>query len=81
VKRVAVFPGLLVAYLVMYGAISAAFTAASADGGLLTPESAPDPVVVLLGLTTLVLRLGLLFGAVPLAVGWVARWAMRRGAA
>jgi len=81
VKRVAVFPSLLVAYLVVYGAVSAAFTAASAHGGLLTPESTPDPVVVLLGLTTLVLRLGLLFAGVPLAVGWAVRRGMRRGAA
>ncbi len=79
--RAAVVPGLLLAFLACYAGFSVAFTAASANGGLLTPESAPDPVVVVLGLTTLVLRLGLLFGAVPFAVGWVARRALRGSAA
>ena len=79
--RAAVVPGLLLAFLACCAGFSVAFTAASADGGLITPDATPDPVAVVLGLGTLTLRLGLLFVVVPLTAGWAVRRLLRRGAA
>jgi hypothetical protein len=55
--------------LLAYAASRWAFAAATVDDGLLTPEGAPATSVVVLGLLTLLLRLGALFG-VPAWIAW-----------
>jgi hypothetical protein len=47
---------------------SEVFTVASRDGGMFTPESAPDLGVISLGLVAIVLRLLALFVAGPVLV-------------
>lgn len=71
-------PGLLqpAAVLVGYVVCSTAFSAGSHDG-LLTPDSTPNLGVLVLGITTLALRLTLLFGALPTVGWWVARTVLR----